>query len=34
MTIAYGGSAKGAALNGQMIRAAKVEEIAARAVTK
>ncbi len=34
MTIAYGGSAKDAAPNGQMIRATKLEEIAARPARK
>ena len=34
MTIAYGGSAKDAALDGQIIRATKLEEIAAKPVKK
>jgi heterodisulfide reductase subunit B len=34
MTVAYGGTAKDAALNGQMIRATRLEEIAAKPVKK
>jgi heterodisulfide reductase subunit B2 len=34
MTVAYGGTAKDAALDGQIIRATKLEEIAAKPAKK